>query len=82
VAGSRIVVGAAALAIVALVSGGLRRAGGRRGLVLVAGTCVAVYQACFFAAVADTGVAVGTVVALGSAPPSPGWSAASWPASA
>ena len=39
-----------------------------RGLILVAGACVAVYQLAFFAAVADTGVAVGTVVALGSAP--------------
>src|SRR4051812_44420983 len=29
---------------------------------------VAVYQLAFFAAVADTGVAVGTIVALGSAP--------------
>jgi drug/metabolite transporter, DME family len=32
------------------------------------GACVAAYQATFFAAVADTGVAVGTVVAIGSAP--------------
>ena len=30
--------------------------------------CVAVYQATFFVAVADTGVAAGTVVAIGSAP--------------
>jgi DME family drug/metabolite transporter len=36
---------------------------------LVAGALgVAAYQLCFFAAVKDTGVAVGTVVALGSAP--------------
>jgi drug/metabolite transporter, DME family len=41
---------------------------GDRRLVLLAGGFVAVYQASFFAAVADTGVAVGTVVALGSAP--------------
>jgi DME family drug/metabolite transporter len=36
---------------------------------LVAGALgVAAYQLCFFAAVKDTGVAIGTVVALGSAP--------------
>jgi len=39
----------------------------RRELALVAGA-VAVYQLAFFAAVKDTGVAVGTIVALGSAP--------------
>jgi DME family drug/metabolite transporter len=37
-------------------------------LLLGAGAAVAAYQLCFFAAVDDTGVAVGTVVALGSAP--------------
>jgi DME family drug/metabolite transporter len=42
--------------------------GGDRRLVLLAGVFVAAYQASFFAAVAETGVAVGTVVALGSAP--------------
>jgi DME family drug/metabolite transporter len=36
--------------------------------VLAAVAGVAVYQLAFFAAVADTGVAVGTIVALGSAP--------------
>jgi DME family drug/metabolite transporter len=35
---------------------------------LLAGACVAAYQLCFFAAVQDTGVAVGTVVAIGSGP--------------
>ena len=35
---------------------------------LAAAAAVAVYQLAFFAAVADTGVAVGTIVALGSAP--------------
>jgi DME family drug/metabolite transporter len=40
-----------------------------RGPVVVVGALgVAAYQLCFFAAVKDTGVAVGTVVALGSAP--------------
>jgi len=74
VGSARIVVGAALLALAALAAG---RAGGRspaslgvgdRRFVLAAGLFVAVYQASFFAAVADTGVAVGTVVALGSAP--------------
>jgi drug/metabolite transporter, DME family len=39
-----------------------------RGPLLVAAAGVAAYQLCFFAAVSDTGVAVGTIVALGSAP--------------
>jgi DME family drug/metabolite transporter len=79
VGASRIVVGAALLAAVALAAGAgrIRPDGDRRGLlarrrgaavVLVGGVCVAVYQATFFAAVAETGVAVGTVVAIGSAP--------------
>jgi drug/metabolite transporter, DME family len=70
VGSARIVVGAALLVLVALAAGGLRGAlgAGDRRLILLAGTFVAVYQASFFAAVADTGVAVGTVVALGSAP--------------
>jgi DME family drug/metabolite transporter len=38
------------------------------GALAVAGLGVAGYQLCFFAAVHDTGVAVGTVAALGSAP--------------
>ena len=41
---------------------------GRRGWVFAAGAATAVYQAAFFAAVARTGVALGTLVALGSAP--------------
>jgi drug/metabolite transporter, DME family len=82
VGSARIVVGAALLALIALAAGRARRAGlglgggrgraglgsGDRRLVLLAGLFVALYQASFFAAVADTGVAVGTVVALGSAP--------------
>ncbi len=39
-----------------------------RAAIAVAGVAVAAYQLCFFAAVDATGVAVGTVVALGSAP--------------
>ncbi|MDY7101309.1 MAG: EamA family transporter [Actinomycetota bacterium] len=53
--------------------GARRSAGGRSGLspraaVVVAGVGVACYQLCFFAGVRSAGVAVGTVVALGSAP--------------
>jgi drug/metabolite transporter, DME family len=62
----RILVGGALL--VAVARGALR---GRRWApvpVLAAVAGVAIYQLAFFAAVADTGVAVGTIVALGSAP--------------
>jgi drug/metabolite transporter, DME family len=68
---ARIVVGAAFLAVVAALAagqGGLGLGHGDRRLVLLSGVFVAVYQASFFAAVAETGVALGTVVALGSAP--------------
>ena len=68
VGSARIVVGAALLALVALAAGRARLGTGDRRLVLLGGIFVAAYQASFFAAVADTGVAVGTVVALGSAP--------------
>ncbi|MGH2950183.1 MAG: DMT family transporter [Solirubrobacteraceae bacterium] len=65
VGAARILVGGALL--VALARGTLR---GRwaPGPVIAAVAGVAVYQLAFFAAVADTGVAVGTIVALGSAP--------------
>lgn len=70
----RIAVGASVLALA--VVGRYRRAvrpirAGRLPtwtLVLVGGLCVASYQACFFLGVSRTGVAVGTVVALGVAP--------------
>ena len=72
VGAARIVVGGALLGLVAVVltaTGRLRlHTGGGPRLVLLAGACVAVYQATFFVAVADTGVAVGTVVAIGSGP--------------
>jgi DME family drug/metabolite transporter len=69
---SRIAAGAALLGLVALLAAAagrlqLRTGAGPRA-VLLAGVCVAIYQATFFAAVADTGVAVGTVVAIGSGP--------------
>jgi DME family drug/metabolite transporter len=69
VGAARIVVGALLLIVAArLFAPGDRDARWPLGPVLAAGAAVAVYQLCFFAAVADTGVAVGTVVALGSAP--------------
>lgn len=63
VGAARIMVGGALLVAIAWLLG--RR---RPRLMLAAGAAVAAYQLSFFAAVADTGVAVGTVVALGSAP--------------
>ena len=64
----RIAIGAALLVAIALASGRFQLGGADRRLVLLSGLCVAAYQATFFAAVDDTGVAVGTVVAIGSAP--------------
>ncbi|MEA2280558.1 MAG: drug/metabolite transporter, family [Solirubrobacteraceae bacterium] len=70
VGAARIAVGGALLVLLALGLG--RPRAGRRRLprvaVAVAALGVAAYQLAFFAAVADTGVAIGTVVALGSAP--------------
>jgi len=68
VGAARVVVGGALLALFAraLRSGTAARM--PAPVVLVAAAGVAVYQLAFFAAVADTGVAVGTIVALGSAP--------------
>ena len=67
VGASRILVGGSILAAMALASGGFR---GRWpvGQILLAGAGVAVYQLAFFQAVADTGVAVGAIVAIGSGP--------------
>lgn len=65
----RLAVGGAALLVVALARGGLT-GGGRWPLVatLCAGGFIATYQLAFFAAVKATGVAVGTMVAIGSSP--------------
>ncbi|QEC46561.1 EamA family transporter [Baekduia soli] len=72
---SAVTVGAARIAVGAVLLLLVRRAVARepaarwaRGPAAVAALGVAGYQLCFFAAVKDTGVAVGTVVALGSAP--------------
>lgn len=69
VGAGRILVGGAALLLVALLATGVQALRALpRGPVLIAAAAVATYQLSFFAAVADTGVAVGTIVALGSAP--------------
>lgn len=67
VGASRILIGGALLAALAYASGGLRGRWPLR-LVALAGAGVAVYQLAFFQAVADTGVAVGAIVAIGSGP--------------
>lgn len=73
----RLVLGGGALvALAARGRGGVRAlaVGPGRGLAPAAlsATCIAVYQLTFFAAVARTGVALGTVVAIGSAPAATG----------
>jgi drug/metabolite transporter, DME family len=65
----RLAVGGSALLVVTLLRGGLDRGIMRYpGVTLLAAALVATYQLCFFAAVASTGVAVGTMVAIGSSP--------------
>ncbi|MEA2480204.1 MAG: drug/metabolite transporter, family [Thermoleophilaceae bacterium] len=65
----RIAVGGAVLVVVALATGALRsRRRWPAGAVAASALGVAGYQLCFFAAVDATGVALGTVVALGSGP--------------
>lgn len=72
VGAARIALGALGLAALAAGAGRLRRFGPwlRRGrpAIGVGAVALAAYQVCFFAGVARTGVAVGTVVAIGSAP--------------
>jgi DME family drug/metabolite transporter len=74
VGSGRIALGGALLAALAVLAGRRARAAGAvvpragAGVLLLAGACVAAYQLCFFAAVQKTGVAVGTVVAIGSGP--------------
>jgi len=76
VAAARIVTGGALLAVIALRSrpnrAGLRDlVGGQsrtRALTLLAAIAVSGYQLCFFTCVRLTGVAIGTAVAIGSAP--------------
>src|SRR3954464_10369103 len=61
---ARILVGGPLLVLIG--AAGLARL--PRGPLALAAAAVAAYQASFFAAVADTGVAVGTIVAIGSGP--------------
>lgn len=72
VGAARIIVGGALLLVLAHRGSGLGpllRGGRQTWAVLALGACcVAVYQTAFFAAVARTGVATGTVVTIGSAP--------------
>ncbi|MER6576400.1 EamA family transporter [Nonomuraea sp. NPDC001023] len=63
-AAARLVVGGTALALLA--GSGLRRT--ITPSLLLAAAAVAAYQLCFFAAVSRTGVAIGTVAAIGSGP--------------
>jgi DME family drug/metabolite transporter len=62
--------GAALLAVLPLVGGRARVAVAlwRTPLGLAAGGCTALYQVCFFAGVDATGVALGTLVTIGSGP--------------
>lgn len=80
VGAARIAIGGALLLIMAVGTARRRQAvgsllagsGGRvwpdRGVLVLAAAAVAGYQICFFTAVRATGVAIGTVVAIGSAP--------------
>ncbi len=64
----RVALGAALLLLAVRIARGSASPRLARGPLAVGGLGVAGYQLCFFAAVHDTGVAVGTVAALGSAP--------------
>jgi DME family drug/metabolite transporter len=68
VGAARILVGGALLVLVACFVRDPSSRRWPRGMVVLGAAGVAAYQLAFFAAVADTGVAVGTIVALGSAP--------------
>jgi drug/metabolite transporter, DME family len=64
----RLLVGGGVLMSLALFRGGFGTARWPIFGSLLAGACVALYQLCFFAAVSRTGVAVGTLVGIGSSP--------------
>jgi drug/metabolite transporter, DME family len=73
VGAGRLAVGGCALVLITLMLGGRAPliAGLRRpllGLTVIAAVALAICQSAFFSAVASTGVATGTVVALGTAP--------------
>ena len=70
VGAARVVIGGGLLVAVAAYLGELRAIPGLpRRAIVIAALGVAGYQLCFFAAVKLTGVAVGTLVAIGSGPP-------------
>ncbi len=65
----RLLIGGSTLLVLALARGAFRQGGSwPPGATLLATVSMAAYQLCFFAAVARTGIAVGTVVAIGSGP--------------
>ncbi|MBB5346565.1 EamA family transporter [Desulfoprunum benzoelyticum] len=64
----RLALGGSALALSAWLRGGLRLRSWPPLLTVAAGAFVALYQVTFFSAVLKTGVAVGTIVGIGSAP--------------
>lgn len=69
----RMLLGGALLLLLGLLGGHLRESrrsgnGWPQAWTLLAAGCIALYQLCFFAGVARTGVAVGTIVGIGSAP--------------
>jgi DME family drug/metabolite transporter len=68
VGAARIVIGGALLVVIARWLAPRSEAKWPLGLVVASGVAVAIYQLSFFKSVDETGVAIGTVVALGSAP--------------
>ncbi len=64
----RLALGGAILLVLALTKGTLRRGNWPRIATVIAALGMAAYQPFFFAGVAKTGVAVGTIVTIGSAP--------------
>ena len=65
---TRLAVGGLFLLLIVLVIGKFNFKGWSIKTTLMASLCMALYQPLFFSAVSITGVAVGTVVAIGSAP--------------
>jgi DME family drug/metabolite transporter len=69
VGAARLLVGGLALVLIARIVGARLGAGTSWRLLLLAGALTAVYQLAFFAGLDRTGVAIGTVVTIGSGPP-------------
>lgn len=68
VGAARVAIGGALLLFYAILNGELRARPWDLRLVAVSGLAVGIYQVSFFSSVSRTGVAIGTIVALGSAP--------------